>query len=240
MSGVQLVDLLFTGFDEGIDGGSIAAGHGSEDGSVNDPFVGFGGGGGVEGGKVFQRLFEFGFGLGGVAIFLCGRGVGSTDVLSVLSSGVCPSTGMGVVVGAVCVVTICGCCVGCAGCCGVGGGCGGWVCVGGVGGGVAGGAIAAGVTGAGGGATAAGAAPSAWVMASMAKRMKNFVEVRQGAGIRHERRVRGRGERMGGVRPVSVAGGRVLKLGLKGSEPTTKHRALRSGRRQIPLRGASC
>jgi hypothetical protein len=73
MSGVQLVDLLFASFDEGIDGGPIAAGHGSEDGSVNDPFVGFGGGGGVEGGKVFQRLFELGFGLGGVAIFLCGR-----------------------------------------------------------------------------------------------------------------------------------------------------------------------
>jgi hypothetical protein len=73
VSGVQLVDPLFTGFDEGINGGPIAAGHGSEDGSVNDPFVGFGGGGGVEGGKVFQRLFEFGFGLGGVAIFLCGR-----------------------------------------------------------------------------------------------------------------------------------------------------------------------
>ena len=68
VSGVQLVDPLFTGFDEGIDGGPIAAGHGSEDGSVNDPFVGFGGGGGVEGGKVFQRLFEFGFGLGGVAL----------------------------------------------------------------------------------------------------------------------------------------------------------------------------
>ena len=83
--GVQLVDLLFAGFDEGIDGGPIAAGHGSEDGSVNDPFVGFGGGGGVEGGKVFQRLFEFRFGLGGVAIFLCGRGVGSIYVLSVVS-----------------------------------------------------------------------------------------------------------------------------------------------------------
>ena len=41
VSGVQLVDLLFTGFDEGIDGGAITSGHGSEDGSVNDPFVGF-------------------------------------------------------------------------------------------------------------------------------------------------------------------------------------------------------
>ena len=27
MSGVQLVDPLFTGFDEGINGGAIAAGH---------------------------------------------------------------------------------------------------------------------------------------------------------------------------------------------------------------------
>ena len=48
---------------------------------------GFGGGCGVEGGKVFQRLFEFRFGLGGVAIFLFGRGGGSIYVLSVLSVG---------------------------------------------------------------------------------------------------------------------------------------------------------
>jgi len=58
MSGVQLLDPLFTGLDEGIDGGAVAAGHGSEDGSVNDPFVGFCGGRGVEGGKVFQRPFR--------------------------------------------------------------------------------------------------------------------------------------------------------------------------------------
>jgi hypothetical protein len=36
---------------------------------------------------VFQRLFEFGFGLGGVAIFLCGRRGGSIYILSVLSVG---------------------------------------------------------------------------------------------------------------------------------------------------------
>jgi hypothetical protein len=83
VSGVEFVDLLFTGFDEGINGGPITSGQGSEDGSVNDPFVGFGGGGGVEGGKVFQRLFELGFGLGGVAIFLCGWGAGSIYVVSV-------------------------------------------------------------------------------------------------------------------------------------------------------------
>jgi hypothetical protein len=37
VSGVEFVDPLFTGFDEGIDGGAITSGHGS----VNDPFVGF-------------------------------------------------------------------------------------------------------------------------------------------------------------------------------------------------------
>ena len=50
------------------------------------PFIGFGGGRGVEGGKVRKRLFEFRFCLGGVAIFLCGRG-GSIYVLSVFSVG---------------------------------------------------------------------------------------------------------------------------------------------------------
>ena len=74
MRGVGLLDPLFTSFDEGINGGAITSCHGSEDGSVNDPFVGFGGGRGVEGGKVFQRLFELGFGLGGVAIFLSAGG----------------------------------------------------------------------------------------------------------------------------------------------------------------------
>ena len=168
VSGVQLVDPLFTGFDEGINGGAITSCEGSEDGSVNDPFVGFGGGGGVEGGKVFQRFFEFRFGLGGVAIFLCGRGGGSIYVLSVLSVGCLVHDGRNVlgrrgvnrlrlrrrllrlrsgrtvaVTGAAGVV---------AGFCerfGAGAG-------------------EAGV------ATAAGAAPSAWVMASMASRMREL------------------------------------------------------------------
>ena len=85
--GVQLVDPLFTGFDKGIDGGAITSCEGSEDGSVSDPFVGFCGGGGVEGGKVRKRLFDFRFGLGGIAIFLCGKRGGNIYVLPVLSVG---------------------------------------------------------------------------------------------------------------------------------------------------------
>jgi hypothetical protein len=78
ISGVQLVDLLFARLDEGIDGGAVAAGHGSENGSVDDLFVGFGGGGVViEGRDVLQGFFELGFGLGGAAIFLCGKEVDS-------------------------------------------------------------------------------------------------------------------------------------------------------------------
>ncbi len=49
---------------------------------------GLGGGRGVEGGKVFQRFFEFRRNcLGGIAIFLCGRRGGGVYVLPVLSVG---------------------------------------------------------------------------------------------------------------------------------------------------------
>src|SRR5271157_5616797 len=94
LSGVQLFDLLFASLDEGIDGGTIAACHGSEDGSVDDdPFVGFGDG-----------IIEFRFGLSGVAIFSA-AGAAEPSWPSCFWS----STGVGGVgAGA---VTLCGCVV---------------------------------------------------------------------------------------------------------------------------------
>ncbi len=71
-------------FDECVNGRAVATCQGSGDGSVNDPFIGFGGGV-IERDQVLQRLFKLRLGLGGVAIFLCGRRVDGENAVAWLA-----------------------------------------------------------------------------------------------------------------------------------------------------------